>query len=37
MVANLCQSDQDWVIVKDTAIDSLKARLAFWDAIVAEL
>ncbi len=37
MVANLCQSDHDWAVVKDTAIRSLKVRLAFWDAIYEAL
>ena len=37
MVANLCQSDDDWETVTQVSIRALDARLHFWDAIYKSL
>jgi hypothetical protein len=33
MVAQLCKTDDDWVVAKEAAITAIRSRLAYWDAV----
>ena len=37
MVANLCHSQDDWVLAEKTAINALVARINLWDAIADQI
>ena len=37
MVSNLCQSKNDWLLAKNSAINSLKSRIKLWDSIAENI